>query len=334
MHASSVFSALQSIAYHRDISARNILVRDNGLGDDGKAQMNFTIVDFGLAALSDSWKHGDWHSLDLVGDLRYWSPASWMVFAHGSSHLEQLRYTGFRRMYEERIDHFAIGILVLELFFALWGGPERGGTERSQQSSPLGVAYAAWNVYWATIYGLFQRFHSDTGRSRSTLRRRVQDCLPILVADHKGLVSALRAAARTARAEAQPEDNGLEAAAPLLFACSELLDARSELRWERMPETLTSDSMARGASGEPAVASPVSPDALRRVSRAPAPENRRRSPCLGGSRRTESCQELPGTARASVGAARAAGAGRRRTPSLPPHRKHVPVRPSGPPSRS
>merc|ERR1719329_346104 len=122
-------------------------------------------------------------------------------------------------MYEERIDHFAMAILALEVFFALWEGPgggAAGGTggaaRRPQQGEPLAVAHATWSVYWSTTYGLFQKFHADGGRSRSALRRRVQNTLPLLVADHKALVAALRSTAREARAGVQG-DNGLHAAA-------------------------------------------------------------------------------------------------------------------------
>lgn len=317
---SSVFVTLQGIAYHRDISARNVLV--HSVGQD---RLDFTIVDFGLAALSEPWRRGEWRTLDLVGDLRYWSPASWMVFAHGSSHLEQLRYNGFRRMYEERLDHFALGILALEIFFALWGGPGAGpggvgggGAKRPQQGEPLAVAHATWSVYWSTTYGLFQKFHADGGRSRSALRKRVQNSLPLLVADHKALVAALRTAAREVRAAVQG-DNGLNAAAPLLQTCAELLDPKGEMTWESVPEALLPRS-----PGEPGVAEPQIADATGATAfgaAVAAPEARRknsktmRSP--GPGRGVRSSRSPGATSSATSGPSRPAA---RRTPSLPPRR--------------
>lgn len=314
--ASSVFSTLQGIAYHRDISARNVLVRDGG-----QDHLDFTIVDFGLAALSESWRRGEWRTLDLVGDLRYWSPASWMVFAHGSSHLEQLRYNGFRRMYEERLDHFALGILALEIFFALWGGPGAGtvgaggGAKRPQQGEPLAVAHATWSVYWSTTYGLFQKFHADGGRSRSALRRRVQNSLPLLVADHKALVAALRTTAREARSAVQ-DDGGLNAVAPLFLTCAELLDPRGEMSWERVPEALLPRS-----PGEHGAAEPQPADATACSAVAANPQRRKNSKTArspGPGRGLRSSKSPGATGSVAGGSSRPAV---RRTPSLPP-RQH------------
>lgn len=128
-----VFEALSKIAYHRDVAAHNFLVREAWPNSEklGKLacsdclpqDLEFTMIDFGLAVRAETWRT-EWQTHDIAGDPRYWTPAALMALAYGNKHLTQHPDASFRRQYEERIDHFALGLLALEVLFALWQPPE------------------------------------------------------------------------------------------------------------------------------------------------------------------------------------------------------------------
>merc|ERR1719301_147537 len=81
-----------------------------------------SLVDFGLAVKTRAWESGSWKTTNVSGDARYWTPGAWMNVAFGSKYLEDHRNQGFARQYKERLDHFSMGVLALEVFFALWDG--------------------------------------------------------------------------------------------------------------------------------------------------------------------------------------------------------------------
>jgi len=115
---SPVFAALSEIAYHRDIAAHNFLVREV------ETEKEFGLVDFGLAVRSQTWRR-EWQSMSIAGDPRYWTPAAWMSLAHGHKYVAGHSNEGFRRQYEERVDHFALGVLSLEVLFTFWNVPDQ-----------------------------------------------------------------------------------------------------------------------------------------------------------------------------------------------------------------
>ena len=74
----------------------------------------FSLLDFELAVRAPSWTSDD-KTGNTCGDPRNCSPAAWMLIAYGLRHLEALPDAGFLRQYEQRIDHFPLGVLVLEV---------------------------------------------------------------------------------------------------------------------------------------------------------------------------------------------------------------------------
>jgi hypothetical protein len=179
-----------------------------------------------------------------------------MLLAYGHKYLESHPDPGFRRQYEYRIDHFALGVLSLEVVFTLWNGQELNeGSEHL--GAPLGVASrralagvrAAWRSYWTDAVGLFQKFHSDGGATlREALTRSQAVCQ--LVAKLRLLCTALReAAARVPGGSA----------APVFRAATNLLDWHGGLSWEALPGLLAARPSVDGAAEEQEtpIASPV-----------------------------------------------------------------------------
>lgn len=226
LQLSPVFAALSEVAFHRDVSAHNLLVQPNG-----NQSPDFALVDFGLAVSSGTWRE-KWRSGDLSGDPRYWSPAAWMCFAYGNKRLDVPASSGMKHLYEERIDHFAFGMLVLEVFFVRWAPACEASC-----TDDLMRALKAWRSYWVRSYDLFQRVLADTelAREQLTVSGEVYD----LVMSHEELCSSLR---KAAAAEADGP------AGPLLLAAVELIDTRGTVAWEQIPDLLSSSGAAVCAS--------------------------------------------------------------------------------------
>ncbi|CAK0801040.1 unnamed protein product, partial [Prorocentrum cordatum] len=119
----------------------------------GAAAPSFGLIDFGLAVRSSTWPQR-WRSSNLAGDPRYWAPSAWMALALGFRHVAGHPNSGFQHQYLSRIDHFAAGIMGLEVLFALWDVAALEGP-----CSHLLEAHAAWTEYWSGIIVLFQQFH-------------------------------------------------------------------------------------------------------------------------------------------------------------------------------
>lgn len=223
---------ISRVAYHRDVSAHNIIF------DINNGRPEFTIIDFGLAVKSKSWRE-EWRSANLAGDPRYWSPASWMHFAYGCGYLEKHPDDSFCRQYEERLDHFSLGILGLEMLFCLWHGPD-GDTDCGRS---LAEVRTAWHRYWAGAYALFQRFHNGVGGLRQEMVR--SRCLLILLEDYRSLCSALHSAAIAGATLAQ---SSAAAAAPVLLVATELVDSHGNLSWDELPTLRPSGVLQWGSS--------------------------------------------------------------------------------------
>jgi len=230
-----VFGALSEIAYHRDVSAHNFLVR----AAEGPEPMQFAILDFGLAVRARVWRQ-EWQTRNIAGDPRYFPPAAWMLLTYGHKYLEAHPDQGLRRQYRCRIDHYALGVLSLEVFFALWQGPgcpegaesEDGAATAARAEDPEVAALlkvrTAWREYWTHVMGFFQTFHAQGARKmRESLAR--SQALSQLVEKLRALCLALKSAA--AQAPQSP-------AAPVLQAAAGLLDWHSALSWQELPELL------------------------------------------------------------------------------------------------
>lgn len=215
-----VFETLEHIAYHRDVSAHNFLLSS---ADDGGVM--FTMIDFGLAVNSRTWRH-EWTRREVAGDPSYWAPSVWMQFAHGPNYLKMHPDQGLCRQHEERLDHFAFGVLQMEVLFALWEGPMS-----DPQGAHVVAVRDAWRSYWSLSFRLSQRIHECGGRQMQQELMRSQDL--------NRLVSLLRALCNTLRSAAHGEAaSEPHRAAPLFFVIAELLDPNGRLSWEDIPKAL------------------------------------------------------------------------------------------------
>merc|ERR1712166_888777 len=247
---SPVFAALSGIAYHRDISAHNFLVSD-AHSVDGTTPPEFAVLDFGLAVRAHSWNQ-EWKGACIGGDPRYWSPATWMHFAYGHKYLEGHPDQSFKRQYEERMDHYSFGVLVLEVFFALWEGPGAEVAADVDTMRGLTEARAAWRAYWSDAYNFFQQFHSEGGKGVLALRERLvrsQD-LVHFVSKLRTLCSALRSAVSLCR-----NKTGV---APLLWIAADFLDGGGSTCWSQVLVLLEDGAAGDfGARGEVAAVSQI-----------------------------------------------------------------------------
>merc|ERR1719329_821128 len=141
---SPVLSALQDIAVHRDISAHNLMIDDTPCALGGCP--DFTLIDFGLAVEVPDWLQ-NWRKYDISGDPRYWSPAHWLKLFFGPEMLER-DHPALARLFQDRVDHYAFGILVLELFFGLWNPTAEETSAAARPCQSLAQARAEWQRYW------------------------------------------------------------------------------------------------------------------------------------------------------------------------------------------
>jgi len=213
-----VFAVLQGIAYHRDVSAHNFMIKI-----DESSCPRFTMIDFGLAVDSRTWSQ-EWRSFEIGGDPRYWSPAAWMQFVHGPSHLEQHPDARVRNLYVERLDHYSFGVLLLETFFELWGGAVRD----PDCGAAMMKVHAVWRSYWAHSCSLMTRIFESADLLRNQMGRSRE--LQLFSATHRILCSSLRDAAVA-------EAAGTELSA-LLLLIVELIDLHGTVSWEQVPAFL------------------------------------------------------------------------------------------------
>jgi len=224
-----VFAALQPVAFHRDVSSHNVLVNfaeSGGLqltGRECTLRPDFALIDFGLAVRSDTWHH-EWSESNLAGDPRYWMSPAWMAFAFGFDHVENHPNPSFHRQYLTRIDHYSLGILGLEVLFALWDVEHRFDEERAPG---MIEARKVWCSFWEAMFSLFQMFHMQgPEETRQYLECSAQDGIAHLSDVLKQVQQALRAA------EADPANAGR---APLLHVLADLVDEHGVLEWSDIP---------------------------------------------------------------------------------------------------
>lgn len=226
-----VFATLQKIAFHRDISAHNFLI------DETADALKFAVLDFGLAVRSGGWKH-EWKGRNIAGDPRYFAPSAWMQLTHGYRYLENNPKVYWQQQYAGRLDHYAFGILICEVFFALWKGPEEFEGNSLDDEVLVGwrktlvAARAAWRKYWTTCVGLFQRFHSTgAGGIRHYLAGGHLDSLGEqlhMLVRHLVAVSELP----------QPEGGAFKKVSMLLKAAGDLVCPKSSFKWQELQVSL------------------------------------------------------------------------------------------------
>lgn len=250
---SSVFEALQPIAFHRDVSSHNVLV--DFPGDFLKPQ--FSLVDFGLAVRSGSWSR-EWRSSNLAGDPRYWTPCAWMAFVFGFKYVSTHPNAGFQQQYLNRMDHFSVGVLGLETLFALWNIAE---AYEGRNPGLLDVR-SAWVRYWIAVIHLFQMFHVQGPQEvRQFLSHSQEDGITSMVTNLRHLRQSLRAAA------SHPLNRPCSG---MLQVLADLLDEGGSVAWAEIPSLLR--------AGDDFSSSPMSPQPLqRKVAQADQPKLQQQS---------------------------------------------------------
>jgi hypothetical protein len=192
----------------------------------------FALIDFGLAVKTHTWPH-EYRSRNLAGTPHYFAPSTWMLLACGHKYLESHPEFGYLRQYKERLDHFALGLLSLELLFCLWHGADGPAPEDRVMVDAFGKARTVWRTYWSQALWLYQQFFAK-GPNKL---RQVLACGPLaqLVESLRALIAELRVAAAA----------GIDTAAgPVLAVAAELLDCNSALTWADVPRTLRPPEVA------------------------------------------------------------------------------------------
>lgn len=156
-----VFSQLDKIAFHRDVSTHNILVNP--------ANMDFTVIDFGMATDAVKWRQGGWKTGSIGGDVRHWTPSTWMLYLYGPSYLA--RHPVFVEQYERRIDYYAVGYLTLELLFNLL---DKDTIKDTPFAEELQAVWDAWMDYWFYCMKVFQTVMTEGHGRLDEIRPRMQ----------------------------------------------------------------------------------------------------------------------------------------------------------------
>lgn len=232
---SSVFAALEPLAYHRDVSSHNVLIQSSA--GPGGQKPTFALIDFGLAVRSGSWS-AEWRRSNLAGDPRYWTPPAWMAFAFGFKYISRHPNPAFLQQYLTRMDYFSLGILGLEVLLAVWDASD---VDDGKHPGFLEIR-SAWRKYWSVAMHLFQRFHRDGASEVRQFLAQSQD------EGVKGLVNDLRELRQCLRSAAIHPLNSQCAA--LLLVLANLVDERGTMTWQELPSSLAGDNRVRASLQE------------------------------------------------------------------------------------
>jgi serine/threonine protein kinase len=225
-----VFTALSGIAHHRDVSAHNFMIR----GEPGVE--DFSLLDFGLAVRASTWE-AECRKQSICGDPRYFTPAAWALMSLGLKGTQAMPDSALVfRQYEKRIDHFAFGSLVLEVFFALWRGPDREDSVNGPERAALVTAQKAWRNFWAQAVGLFQKFHRE-GPS-ATRQALVQGNI---LSQYKDKLRVLCKALRLAHDAVQSDLPAL-----IFKIAAELVDPQGAMCWQDIKASFDDSALVTG----------------------------------------------------------------------------------------
>lgn len=167
-----------SIAVHRDVNARNLLVHspadsdpeDNSAGaaPSDASLLEFSVVDFGSSTDAKAWLgtgEGSWHMENPTGDARYWGPANWVRFLGGAQALSQ--EPGLMRIYSRRLDMFALAICALQVLLELHTrecpSEQDLGDTHGERGSAVHMVHtiqqvrSSWSSYWTIAVRSFDR---------------------------------------------------------------------------------------------------------------------------------------------------------------------------------
>jgi len=152
------FARISTVAYHRDVNPRNILV------DEKDGNICYGLIDFGLAVDTARWRlgaeltnvgdtvMGSWQILGVGGDCRYWPVSAWLMLEQGPKALVARPQLCVE--YKTQLDLHALGITALQVLADLCL-PRDTATEHQscaddQDVLPeqLSTLLSAWRKYW------------------------------------------------------------------------------------------------------------------------------------------------------------------------------------------
>merc|ERR1712137_910835 len=229
LQLSGVLSALEPFAFHRDISAHNVLLhfKDGDSAYSAKRPV-FALIDFGLAVRSETWIR-EWNNSNLAGDPRYWTPSAWMAFSFGFKHLTGHPNRGLQKQYLTMLDYFSMGVLGLETLFTLW---RKGEASESGCPGMLEIR-SVWTKYWIQTVLIFQRFHRQGAES---VRKYLSQTDGRSITDLVDTLRQLRQSLRTAAA--MPHNRQFQS---VLNVLAELIDENGIISWTDIPMMLGGD---------------------------------------------------------------------------------------------
>eukprot|EP00439_Symbiodinium_sp_Y106_P078687 s31_g17.t1 len=234
-----IFSTLRKFAFHRDISAHNFLIDDV---KDNTAK--FAVLDFGLAVRADKWRR-EWGTRNIAGDPRYFAPAAWMQLTCGHKYVACHPESCWVKQYAHRLDHYSFGMLILEMLFALWKGPEADEEDWAQSGelsdqvkswrSSFLTTRSAWKAWWKTCVRLFQSFHNGGAHALRDefLVNRNPNKKQLAIDDHCDFLSAT-VKEIAAPCTDVPEGELYKKVSFVLQVASELINPTGKTRWQEI----------------------------------------------------------------------------------------------------
>jgi hypothetical protein len=188
----------------------------------------FSLLDFGLAVRASTWE-AQCRSKSICGDPRYFTPTAWTLMALGLKATQAMPDSALTfSQYEKRIDHFSFGVLVLEVLFVLWRGPNREDAMNGHETAALVTAQRAWRDFWTEALGLYQKFHGE-GLS-ATRRALVQGNV---LSQYKDKLTALCLALRAAHDTVQSS-----LPAMVFKIAADLIDPQGVMCWQDIQKLL------------------------------------------------------------------------------------------------
>lgn len=208
---------IAAVAYHRDINPRNILVDS----PDQNGPPNYGLVDFGMAVDAGLWRAdagGNWNTLEVGGDCRYWPVSAWVMFLHGPQELTPS--SPWRLEYQTQLDIHALGITALQVFVDLLPHPQDYVSGDADEETggqavlllKLKALSEAWKQYWedamdfwSCLIDCFTNNGDWNALKRACIHHGVQEAI---TRDLSDLRTTLADVADTCAAIAKASDRG------------------------------------------------------------------------------------------------------------------------------
>jgi len=262
MQLAPTFERVAPLAFHRDVTPRNILIEER---EAAEGVPSFMLIDFGAAQDSLRWRlgfgssavvrqqsspagDGGWATERLGGDARCWPTSSWTIFAAGCDALAVK--PALLAEYMNLLDFHAFGITALQVLSELsvpFSEAEIGcAGAAATVFSALQVLESAWGQYWehAVLYwrGIFETCR-DSGDIQAVRKQyKAQDVRKIIRQDLCLLRGALLGVQHAC--EVVPGDIGLSKLASLVQVLLMLIHmgdkSDSTVSWRSISELLQS----------------------------------------------------------------------------------------------